>query len=142
MINLDFIAAKYGQPLAFEDNFEESVINAALNILHAQGIYALFLWLNEAKKAERQKIAARIQALFQDPANPIAIPTDQGIAGEGAEGASTRLNNVRDIFTQDFAVMFFAKDLISLMLVYARHGAKTRAKAPQTPVDATVEADT
>ena len=123
MTNLDYLAAKYGQQMGFAQGLEEKTVNTALSILHEQGIYALFLWLYQ-KPGERNTLGDAIQRLFRDNDSPVTlsgetciwVPNDNEVA----------LNNVREIFCSDLKVMFLCKDLISLMLTYARHAAKAR----------------
>lgn len=130
MINLDYLAAKYGQPIGIAGEMEESAITTALNILHEQGIYAMFLWLYEAPE-KRGLIGARIQDLFKDNQAPVRLKDDKRIWN--TEEVSQSLDNVRKVFTENLKTMFLAKDLISLTLTYARHAAKVGSEAYLAP---------
>ncbi len=137
MNNLDYVAAKHGQPLGFEYDVQESVINDALSILHQQGIYALFMWLHEKPKV-RGTIGAQIQSLFRDSHSPIVLGDNLEIWTKDSKNVNRALNTVRDTFSLELRVMFLARDMISQLLVYGRHAAKIRAaEDPQPAPDST-----
>ncbi|MGI6138821.1 MAG: hypothetical protein GX117_05335 [Candidatus Hydrogenedentes bacterium] len=123
MINLDYLAAKYGQQIGLDAKVEEKTLSTALNILHEQGIYALFLWLYQ-KADERRTLGVGIQNLFKDKYCPKQLENNESIWSNNKKDA---LDTVRSVFTIDLRTMFIAKDLISLTLTYARHAAKTRS---------------
>jgi len=121
MINLDYIAAKYGLRIVTdaEDTRQlENIINAALNILHLQGIYALFLWLHA--KEERYCLGRNLDELLRDNHIPFCSGTLLFLQDEPLNA----LNNVKDQMTKDLKKMFFLQDIIEQTLIYARHGAK------------------
>lgn len=144
MINLDFLAAKHGQPLAFDDRLAESTVNTALSILHEQGIYALWLWLHEdsdqARKDKRAKIGERIEAFLRDDESPIDITDKSPIWSQ--ENVKDSLDKIRNQFSSDLRQMFFCKELISHMLIYARHGTKTLREPEEAAAPTQAEAPT
>ncbi|MBT3375857.1 MAG: hypothetical protein HN742_24340 [Lentisphaerae bacterium] len=115
LTNLDWLAAKYGQQIGTASSDMDKIVTTALNILHEQGIYAMFLWLRS--KTEYEAAGRFLQALFLDRETPISL-TGPIWAGNEA------MDNVRDCLTQNLKTMFLAKDLIARTLVYARHTAK------------------
>ena len=123
MMNLDYLAAKYGQQLGLGTLVPESRFSTALNILHEQGIYAMFLWLHNEKDAS--DIGVSLQGLFSDADSPVPLSAAAPI-WEEANDVDKNMASCRDTFTQTLATMFIAKELISLTLTYARHAAKTR----------------
>jgi len=150
MMNLDYLAAKYGQQIGLDAEVEEKTLSTALNILHEQGIYALFLWLYQKpgecksrestgstdpsdslglyqKPGERCAIIIGIEKLFKEnDIYPIKFKGNEFIWNNNNKKQKTdALDTVRNVFTIDLRTMFIAKDLISLTLTYARHAAKT-----------------
>ncbi len=117
MTNLDYLASKYGQQIGMENKIE-NIVTSALNILHGQGIYAMFLWLKEKEKGKEKKersiVRIKLNDLFHDADSPIPNIT----------GGLTDMNNVGNCLTNNLKTMFLAKDLIDLTLTYARHTAK------------------
>jgi hypothetical protein len=128
MSNLDFVAAEHGQKLGKGGNEK---INDSLDILHHNGIYALFLWLHEAKEG-REAIGKAIDGFLRDK--------EIKPCWNGANGAQDipfymctdpvkALLAVRENLTKDLRTMFFIKDLIDCMLTYARHMAKVKSES-------------
>lgn len=126
MVNLDYLAAKYafqtlahcGSDVAKLDHCATS----ALNILHEQGLYAMFLWLKESSRSQQAGPAAEaivnaLDALFHDQDAPFTLATNQHLREE---------NVVRDCLTKNLKSMFLAKNLIDLSLIYVRHSAKAQ----------------
>lgn len=122
MVNLDYLAAKYafqtlahcGPDVAKLDHCATS----ALNILHEQGIYAMFLWLKENRSSTAaEAIVNALDALFHDQDAPFTLAANQHLRDE---------NVVRDCLTKNLKSMFLAKNLIDLSLIYVRHSAKAQ----------------
>jgi len=118
MINLDCLAARYGNEIGINPDIKttklDTIITSALNILHGQGIYAMFLWLKENN--ERNIVIIKLDKMFHDNDSPISVTVDL-----------SNMNNVRECLTNNIKTMFLAKDLIDLTLTYARHTAKANA---------------
>lgn len=126
MVNLDYLAAKYAfQSLANSGNefkYLDQCATTALNILHEQGIYAMFLWLKESSSSQQTGPAARaivnaLNDLFHDGDAPFTLAANQRLHDE---------NVVRECLTQNLKSMFLAKNLIELSLIYVRHSAKAQ----------------
>lgn len=116
MINLDYIAAKYAGKVNVSVEGIENTATSALNILHEQGIYALSVWLLEKKEQNgKANILDGLDSLLLDAQVPFHLIPGQKFSNP---------DNVREALTQDLKIMFFAKDLIELYLIYVRHLAK------------------
>ena len=122
MVNLDYLAAKYAfQTLAHCGSDVAKLdhcATTALNILHEQGIYAMFLWLKENRSSTAAAaIVNALDALFHDQDAPFTLAANQHLRDE---------NVVRDCLTKNLKSMFLAKNLIDLSLIYVRHSAKAQ----------------
>lgn len=121
MINLDYLAAKYAQTAILASGIDfkkmDGVSTTCLNILHEQGIYAMFVWLKEkGKNCERCAVIDALNRFFRDKENPVCIH----------ERDLNKLDDVRDKLTQNLKSMFLAKNLMERMLIYVRHTAKAK----------------
>ena len=73
MANLDYLCAKYGQELS--EIKDENILQKALGVLREDGIYAMFLWLENKNKNARHKILSLLNDkdiksyLLQDSSN-------------------------------------------------------------------------
>ncbi len=126
-MNIDYLAARYGLEMVADSEDVgklDNIVTSALNILHLQGVYAMFLWLNA--KPERRVVGCGLNRLLSDPGLPLAIEGGVFPVGENAGEAAVHgsLVNVRERLTRNLSVMFFAKEIINQTLIYARHGAK------------------
>jgi len=122
MVNLDYLAAKYAFQAVSGPNVDFSKFDngatTALNILHEQGIYAMFLWLREKGHERNSPAGAMVTAIdgfFHDPAAPFTLGPDRHLRD---------LEVVSDSLTMNLKSMFLAKSLIELILIYIRHSAK------------------
>ena len=122
MQNLDYMAAKYGQQIicgATNDAKQiENNITSALNILHGQGIYAMFLWL--CAKTERYRIGQGLDEMLRDDDFPLQLEAPLF----DAHNPLDCLPNVRNNLTGNLKTMIFVVEIINQALIYARHSAK------------------
>ena len=130
MSNLDFIAAKHGQDFGKSGN--ES-INDSLDILHRNGIYAMFLWLHENKGDRGALCKALNEFLLDHEIKPCWKVENQAqpVSFFNVNDPGSALLSVREMLTKDPHTMFFIKDLIDRMLTYARHMAKVKQAATE-----------
>lgn len=56
MTNLDYICAKIGQNLVENEKIKENTLRKALGILQEDGVYAMFLWLENKDNEIRTKL--------------------------------------------------------------------------------------
>ncbi len=65
MINLDYLCAKTGQEIGGET--DRSILQKALGVLHEDGIYAMFLWLEEKEtKKEKYKVRKKLTCMLNE----------------------------------------------------------------------------
>ncbi|HLV09211.1 MAG TPA: hypothetical protein VKY40_03290 [Halanaerobiales bacterium] len=55
MINLDYFCIKYGQKIGLTKENKEADIRKAFGILQEDGVYAMFLWLEDKDSTIREK---------------------------------------------------------------------------------------
>lgn len=122
MQNLDYLAAKYGQELGLGTADVENAVTDALNILHEQGVFAMFLWLHE-KPNDRGCVGKTLSRLLQDPESPVRVAQNL----YDAKHTAAALVLVREQLTRNLKTMFLAKDLVAQTLIYARHAAKAKS---------------
>lgn len=132
MENLDFLTAQYGQEIGNSGSKDKIsiAVNASLEILHRQGLYALFLWLHENKKNERHTIGRKFQELVKEEVFPYRIGDETAIFN--TNNPMYALDNVRNNLTNDILKMFVIKEVISKVLCYARHTIKARLDTSDT----------
>ena len=127
-MNIDYISARYGLEMVNSSPDKkklDNIVTSALNILHQQGLYAMFLWLNG--KPERRLVGQALNHLFTDPETPLTVA--DAIFPEadnpGPELINQSLAHLREQLTGNLQTLFFAQKLVNQTLIYARHGAKT-----------------
>jgi len=94
----------------------ENLVTTALGILQHHGIYAMFLWLKvQDKKSKHLDVAQQaiidLAAVIQEI--DTALPVDILAGLSAADGLLTDLDR-----------MFFVKDVLEQVLIYARYQAK------------------
>lgn len=99
-------------------NTAENLLTTALSILQNHGIYAMFLWLNVQGQKKKDKIAAPEAVLYLVQSAHKLHPT---LSDEPGNILSNLLNG--DLLT-DMTPMFFVKDTLEQILIYARYHAK------------------
>lgn len=116
MENLDFFATETAARIiaAAEKNTIQwsdldNQVTSAMNILAEQGIYAMFLWL---KEKDYKHIINPLDAFFHKAENPLMI-RNQLPKHEACLELTSSLKRV-----------FLCKQLLELILTYARHMAK------------------
>lgn len=128
MENLDYLTATYGQQIiecAHQKEKTGEACTKALAILHEQGLFAMFLWLHDAKKEkECAVIGQKLCAMLHDGDFRLLSQEEQALSFFDSAQPQVALNNVREKLTKDLTRMLFVKDLIAQALVYARHRAK------------------
>ena len=122
MQNLDYMAAKYGQQIILGATNDvkqlENNITSALNILHGQGIYAMFLWL--CANTDRYRIGQGLDEMLRDDDSPLQLE-DPLFDGHNPFAC---LPNVINNLTSNLKTMIFVVEMINQALIYARHSAK------------------
>ena len=132
MESIDLKCAGYGSRIAADEKVEQSLVNSALAVLLEQGVYAVFLFLcsrtGKEKKAAKS-IHAKLFELIKEYFSGLQEDT-------GTPDKTELMEAIRKKFQKDYEDIFFAKDLIEKVLVYARYHIKSREKN-QDEVDGT-----
>ena len=117
--NLDLACAKVGKDIANSSSDDlEKVITDALAVLEEQGLYAIFLYLENAVSGTKKKELAKGLHKF------LKVTPQQ----------APLLSDNADVFTslqqmaKDLDKLLLARDLVRQTLVYARY----HARVPQT----------
>jgi len=119
MMNLDYVCMKYAQEISKIHNSNlENNLRKALGVLQEDGVYAMFLWLEDKDKEIRKEIIkllnySEIKKYFFDN-----NPTDEFL--NNFEEFCKELQNV----AQDIDKLFFMKKILELTLTYALYHAK------------------
>lgn len=127
MLNLDYICMKYGQEISkihnsnLENNLRKALENnlrKALGVLQEDGVYAMFLWLEDKDKEIRKKINDllkhdEIKKYFFDNS-----ATEKSLLDFSE--FSKELQNV----SQDIDKLFFMKKILERTLTYALYHVK------------------
>lgn len=116
MINFDSHAASAAAKIVSAANNSkvkmsdlDNQVTTAMNILTEQGIYAMCLWLKEKKY---EHITKSLNNFFKEPENPLYLKNNL----PGHEACLELTSSLKS--------MFLARQLIELILTYARHMAK------------------
>ena len=124
MVNLDYYCMKYGQQISKLDKIEKNVLRNALGILKEDGVYAMFLWLEDKDKRIRKEGLGKllsdraIKELFiQNNSNNIKVN------GDDFRQFSLNLQNI----ASDINQLFLLKKLLERTLVYALYHVKVGA---------------
>jgi hypothetical protein len=120
--NLDLACAKVGKDIANSSSDDlEKVITDALAVLEEQGLYAIFLYLENAVSGTKKKELAK------------GISQKLHKFLKGTPQQAPLLSDNADVFTslqqmaKDLDKLLLARDLVRQTLVYARY----HARAPQ-----------
>ena len=119
MLNLDYICMKYGQEISKIHNSNlENNLRKALGVLQEDGVYAMFLWLEDKDKEIRKKINDllkhdEIKKYFFDNS-----ATEKSLLDFSE--FSKELQNV----SQDIDKLFFMKKILERTLTYALYHVK------------------
>lgn len=117
MLNLDYLCAKYGQEIGEE--VKEKILQKALGVLREDGVYALFLWLEDKEKRVRPKI---LELLKEDGIKKF-LSSDSDFSDEFKQFCK----NLRNV-TQDIDKLLFFKKILERTLTYALYHAKVKGE--------------
>lgn len=122
MENLDFFATETAARIISAAGSKQikwsdldNQVTSAMNILAGQGIYAMFLWLREK---DYKHITNPLDAFFHKAENPLMIRNQL----PGHEACLELTSSLKRVF--------LCKQLLELILTYARHMAKAN-KEPE-----------
>ncbi|PMP95010.1 MAG: hypothetical protein C0168_07310 [Candidatus Aminicenantes bacterium] len=118
MINLDYFCAKYGQEIA--DKADKNTLQKALGVLREDGVYAMFLWLEDKDKNIRCKM---LNLLNENDIKKFLSPDSSNFPDEFKQFCET-LRNV----AQDIDKLLFLKKILERTLTYALYHAKVKGE--------------
>ncbi len=121
MINLDYLCAKTGQEIGGET--DRSILQKALGVLHEDGIYAMFLWLEEKEtKKEKYKVRKKLTCMLNEDKIRNHLFSDSSTFSEDFKEFCAKLIEV----AKDIDKLFFLKMMLERTLTYALYHAKIK----------------
>jgi len=121
MINLDYLCAKTGQEIGGET--DRSILQKALGVLHEDGIYAMFLWLEEKEtKKEKYKVRKKLTCMLNEDKIRNHLFSDSSTFSEDFKEFCAKLIEV----AKDIDKLFFLKMMLERSLTYALYHAKIK----------------
>jgi len=131
--NLDLTCAKAGKEIAEKPSKElENLITDSLAVVEEQGVYALFLFLQSAKKENAKKLSdALFNFLKKVPAQRPLI-SDSG----GSQNGKTDVLQALEPLAEDLDKLLLAQNLLRQTLVYARYHARMKDEEPEKQEEA------
>jgi len=121
MINLDYLCAKTGQEIGGET--DRSILQKALGVLHEDGIYAMFLWLEEKEtKKEKYKVRKKLTCMLNEDKIRNHLFSDSSTFSEDFKEFCAKLIEV----AKDIDKLLFLKKILERTLTYALYHAKIK----------------
>lgn len=126
--NLDRLAARHGQAIVkdlvdtkkVKPNNVDNIVTKALGILQENGIYACFLYLLAKEKKNGGIVVDKMLDLLEE--------LGFGWGKPSGDKLDDVLSYITDKVTKELEPMLLAKETLEKMLIYARYGAKARAR--------------
>jgi hypothetical protein len=120
MINLDYICAKTGQEISTKA--EENIFRKALGILQEDGVYAMFLWLENKDKNVREILYTEL--LKNDEIKKQLLCDSSGFLNKDFKNFCEQLQKV----SADIDKLFFLKKILERTLTYALYHARIKGE--------------
>lgn len=117
--NLDYICMKYGQKIGFEG--DKTKLQKAIGVLREDGVYAMFLWLEDKDKKTRK---ALIELLNDDAIKKIIKRNDSQKFSEDFKEFCEKLREV----AEDIDNLLFLKKMLERTFTYALYHAKIKGE--------------
>lgn len=114
MTNLDYLCVKAGQEI--EEKGGKTNFQKALGVLREDGVYAMFLWLEDKDK----KAKTQLVSLLNDNSIRKYLLQDTSKFTENFKEFCSKLAEV----SQDIDKIFFLKKILERTLTYALYHAK------------------
>lgn len=121
MINLDYICAKIGQNLVEETKdirTKERILRKALGVLQEDGVYAMFLWLEN----EDNEIRKKLNSLLNENEIKSKLLSDSTSFPGDFKVFCVQLQEV----AKDIDKLLFLKKILERTLTYALYHAKIK----------------
>jgi len=123
MENLDYICMKYAQEIVNtvkDDNLENN-LSKALGVLQEDGIYAMFLWLEDKDKELRKNL----NSLLNHESIKKYLQKDKN--SNFPDDFKEFCNTLKDVL-KDLDNLFFIKKILDRTLTYALYHVRTGAQ--------------
>ncbi len=121
MLNLDYRCMEYGQKIdKISDSKLENNLRKALGVLQEDGVYAMFLWLEN--KDETKEIRKKLTELLNESDIRKHLLTNSSNFPDGFSEFCEKLREV----AQDIDKLLFMKKLLERTLTYALYHAKAK----------------
>lgn len=114
--NLDYLCIKHGQEIGFEG--DKTNLQKALGVLREDGVYAIFLWLENKDKKTRENLMG---LLNEDIIKKYFIEESQKFPDDFANFCGKL-----KVVAQDIDKLLFLKKILERTLTYALYHAKVK----------------
>lgn len=118
MINLDYLCAKTGQEIGGKT--DRSILQKALGVLNEDGVYAMFLWLED--KDKNKKVREKLTLMLNEESIRNHLFCDSSKFSEDFKGFCEKLIEV----AKDIDKLLFLKMVLERTLTYALYHAKIK----------------
>jgi hypothetical protein len=124
--NLDRLAAQCAQNIIRTTTDVENTVTKALGVLQENGVYACFLYLLAKEKSNSEKVVEEMLNLLEGLGFGWEKPTS-------SNDPEVVLQHITDKVTVNLEPvnlerLLLAKETLEQMLIYARYGAKAKAR--------------
>jgi len=124
MLNLDYKCMEYGQKISeISDSKLENNLRKALGVLQEDGIYAMFLWLEEKDKSKKIR-KELINHINEGEIKKYLLKESENFNGEDFSKFCEKLREVAK--DKDIDKVLFMKKLLARTLTYALYHAKVK----------------
>ncbi|SNX54960.1 hypothetical protein [Thermoanaerobacterium sp. RBIITD] len=120
MLNLDYICIEIGQSMP-KGKDPQNDIRKAIGVLREDGVYAMFLWLEDKDKEIKQKL---IKLLNKDEIKQYLLNNSESFNKDNFNKFCEQLKNI----AADLDKLLFAKKILERTLTYALYHAKIGEK--------------
>lgn len=117
--NIDLVCADAGQRIARITKMSEPIISDALGVLEAEGLYALFLWI-DAQSGRRKRADTPHGELYRVMAEFLR---ERSLLRRESQFQEKILPSLQEL-SSDLNNLLFANDLLRRVLIYARYHVK------------------
>lgn len=114
--NLDYLCITHGQKIGFEG--DKTKLQKALGVLREDGVYAMFLWLENKDKKSREKLIG----LLNENSIKKYLNNSQDFPDVDFNSLCEKLKAV----AHDIDKLFFLKKILERTLTYALYHAKVK----------------
>ena len=117
--NLDYLCIKHGKEIGFE--VDKAKLQKALGVLREDGIYAMFLWIEDKDKDKDKKTREKLMKLLNEESIKKYLNSSQNFPNNFKEFCEKLKDVVKDIDK-----LLFLKKILERTLTYALYHAKVK----------------